>query len=324
MSTPDQRAAPDPPVLYVGQQDTSRLLEVYVKRSLSLNDGSPYARRPGGRQRKWVTQAERSRRNRMHSSDTSLHLSVDKEELEDSAFAAAGNAPAPPSGSQMGDKASRQRWNTLRTRWKSFKGKGRRPSKPSRPPSWVNSSGAEGKAKEPDTAASDLESSTEKPAANQSKSEGRKVKKPSFWKSIIGLFSRGDSDTDERDPSPMRTVDAPQPDELPTPPVNCLPLPRAFPEGEEGSPRRRKSTKRRRSRKRLSLKLDRPSSLVVEGWCAQDTIQSIQSLYSQYSPSSQEMFDIYIIENTDIYYKPFSLQIYHLHQEGFVSISLLL
>ncbi|CAJ1050257.1 uncharacterized protein LOC117813394 isoform X2 [Xyrichtys novacula] len=60
-------------LIFVPHQDTIRLLEVYVKRSLSLNDGTLGTNSFPGRARKekWVP---RSRRHRRHSSDPSIHL----------------------------------------------------------------------------------------------------------------------------------------------------------------------------------------------------------------------------------------------------------
>ncbi|XP_054906260.1 uncharacterized protein LOC129372781 [Poeciliopsis prolifica] len=57
-------------IISVPHKDTVRLLEVYVKRSLSLNDGSLGAKKPGKKE-KWVTLSKRYRRS---SSDPSLHL----------------------------------------------------------------------------------------------------------------------------------------------------------------------------------------------------------------------------------------------------------
>ncbi|KAM9362314.1 uncharacterized protein ABDE67_000347 [Symphorus nematophorus] len=57
-------------LIYVPHKDTIRLLEVYVKRSLSLNDGT-LGRKAGGKKEKWVTMPRKQRR---HSSDPSLHL----------------------------------------------------------------------------------------------------------------------------------------------------------------------------------------------------------------------------------------------------------
>ncbi|XP_022056333.1 uncharacterized protein LOC110955583 [Acanthochromis polyacanthus] len=57
-------------LISVPHKDTIRLLEVYVKRSLSMNDGFLGDKRPSKKE-KWVTMAKRHRR---HSSDPSLHL----------------------------------------------------------------------------------------------------------------------------------------------------------------------------------------------------------------------------------------------------------
>ncbi|XP_015255665.1 PREDICTED: uncharacterized protein LOC107101310 [Cyprinodon variegatus] len=58
-------------IISVPHNDTIRLLEVYVKRSLSLNDGSLRAKH-SGKKEKWVTMSKRHRRS---SSDPLLHLS---------------------------------------------------------------------------------------------------------------------------------------------------------------------------------------------------------------------------------------------------------
>lgn len=57
-------------LISVPHKDTIRLLEVYVKRSLSLNDGAMGDKR-ARKKEKWVTMPKRHRR---HSSDPSLHL----------------------------------------------------------------------------------------------------------------------------------------------------------------------------------------------------------------------------------------------------------
>lgn len=57
-------------LISVPHKDTIRLLEVYVKRSLSLNDGAFRERRAKSKE-KWVTIPRRQRR---HSSDPSVHL----------------------------------------------------------------------------------------------------------------------------------------------------------------------------------------------------------------------------------------------------------
>lgn len=58
-------------LILVPHKDTIRLLEVYVKRSLSLNDGALEGKK-AERKAKWVSMPKRPRR---HSSDPSIHLS---------------------------------------------------------------------------------------------------------------------------------------------------------------------------------------------------------------------------------------------------------
>ncbi|KAJ0023097.1 hypothetical protein NQD34_002996 [Periophthalmus magnuspinnatus] len=66
-----QRLNNNSQLILVPHKDTIRLLEVYVKRSLSLNDGAPQSKR-AERKAKWVTMPQKQRR---HSSDPSIHLS---------------------------------------------------------------------------------------------------------------------------------------------------------------------------------------------------------------------------------------------------------
>lgn len=71
METDNAGSAPSPHLLYLGQKSTKRLLEVYVKRSLSLNDTS--ARRQRVKPRKWVIVDNKGTRIRKASSDSSTH-----------------------------------------------------------------------------------------------------------------------------------------------------------------------------------------------------------------------------------------------------------
>ncbi|XP_040890576.1 uncharacterized protein LOC121179686 [Toxotes jaculatrix] len=67
MQTEKQRPS-NGQLISVPHKDTVRLLEVYVKRSLSLNDGT-LGNKSGERKEKWVI-----KKQRRHSSDPSLHL----------------------------------------------------------------------------------------------------------------------------------------------------------------------------------------------------------------------------------------------------------
>ncbi|XP_028850398.1 uncharacterized protein LOC114798677 isoform X2 [Denticeps clupeoides] len=60
-----------PQLLFLGQKSTERLLEVYVKRSLSLNDTA--GRRPRRRKHKWVILHENGTRLQKASSDSSAY-----------------------------------------------------------------------------------------------------------------------------------------------------------------------------------------------------------------------------------------------------------
>ncbi|XP_028262207.1 uncharacterized protein LOC114436236 [Parambassis ranga] len=81
METQKERQKPaNGQLISVPHKDTIRLLEVYVKRSLSLNDGALEGK-GSRRKEKWVTIPKKQRR---HSSDPSLHL-VEESHDEDTA-----------------------------------------------------------------------------------------------------------------------------------------------------------------------------------------------------------------------------------------------
>lgn len=71
-------------LIYVPHKDTIRLLEVYVQRSLSLND-SEYDEKKPKRKEKWVTNP---RKKRLHSSDSSIHIPELSKNLEIGPFTA--------------------------------------------------------------------------------------------------------------------------------------------------------------------------------------------------------------------------------------------
>lgn len=77
-------------LISVPHKDTIRLLEVYVKRSLSLNDGTLGDKRTR-RKEKWVTMPRKQRR---HSSDPSLHLAEGLNDEEIGTFAPVVEPPA--------------------------------------------------------------------------------------------------------------------------------------------------------------------------------------------------------------------------------------
>lgn len=79
-------------LISVPHKDTVRLLEVYVKRSLSLNDGA-LSDKKSRRKEKWVTVP---RKHRLHSSDPSIHLIEDLDDGEIGPFSAIRSSTKEP------------------------------------------------------------------------------------------------------------------------------------------------------------------------------------------------------------------------------------
>lgn len=334
----EQSAQPRPQVLFVGAKDSKRLLEAYVKRSLSLNDGSHGPPQRQRRTRKWVTSAERDKRQRKHSSDISLHFKLSDSEAdlgEDEAF----SDPETDTLSKVENETTDNRSKHLKKKTLSGKdgfatpctadgtlqngfahiGKdkhdGRKPNILSLPPKpsglkedlskdkafsesitesetsdkckhWKkgsltrkdsssasqSSDGKPGKRLslfDKDKQDSKLSHEAIKPEAKDLKTEvfplpaqpqpesltevkktkeGKKTKKSSIWKSLLGWFSRGNADKQDEQEDDGRTEEALSTPEPPTPPISCLPISPA-----DGI-LRHKSSRRRRPQKRLSLK----------------------------------------------------------------------
>ncbi|KAF7650295.1 hypothetical protein LDENG_00128030 [Lucifuga dentata] len=213
-------------LIFVAHSDTIRLLEVYVKRSLSLNDGA-LGHKTTQKGTKWVTMPKR--RMRRHSSDPSIHLAHLSGDKEIGGFAAV-ETPA---------------------------------DKP-----------------EPNT--DELE---------KTKKKSKKNKKPSLWRSFLGLFSqKGSEDKDGDQDSSSDTPKAPPILESPDATPSCLP--------RASDPlQRRKSTgkksKRRRSKRRLSLlKLNKTGSVKdinPADITGVESVVSVEPTYSYYERVSEEM-----------------------------------
>ncbi|XP_049895125.1 uncharacterized protein LOC126386676 isoform X1 [Epinephelus moara] len=107
-------------LIFVPHKDTIRLLEVYVKRSLSLNDGA-LGDKKGEKKEKWVTLRKKQRR---HSSDPSLHLAEGSDDLEIGTFSAIEpQADQPKSRPEEPEKpAKKPKKNKKPSLWKSFLG----------------------------------------------------------------------------------------------------------------------------------------------------------------------------------------------------------
>lgn len=170
-------------LILVPHKDTIRLLEVYVKRSLSLNDGT-LGDKKSRRKEKWVTVPRKQRR---HSSDPSLHL-ID--------------------GSQDSDVG---------------------------PFSAVDS-----ETKEPETIFEEPEKPTKK---------SKKVKKPSLFKNLFGIFSRKSTeDKSEDEDGPSETPNIYKSEGSSDTLSNCLPT-------SQSSSQRRKSSRKKSRRRKISKRL---------------------------------------------------------------------
>lgn len=174
-------------LISVPHKDTIRLLEVYIKRSLSLNDGN-LGEKKAKRKEKWVTVPKKQRR---HSSDPSLHLAEGLDDAEIGTFSA-----------------------------------------------------VETPSSQPET----IDEESEKPTR-----KSKKNKKPSFWKSLFGVFSRKSEEED----GPPEIPEVSQAEELSDNRSVCPPTTPAASQKRKSF--RKKTIRRRFSKRRLSLtKLNRP------------------------------------------------------------------
>ncbi|XP_060925768.1 uncharacterized protein LOC132999974 isoform X2 [Limanda limanda] len=103
-------------LIYVPHKDTIRLLEVFVKRSLSVNDGS-LSKKGMERKEKWVT-----KKDRRHSSDPSLHLAGESIDIE-SFIAIKPSTDLPETFAKEPKKQKKKSWkNRKPSFWKSMVG----------------------------------------------------------------------------------------------------------------------------------------------------------------------------------------------------------
>ncbi|KAF3690160.1 Bcl-2-like protein 12 [Channa argus] len=204
-------------VILVPHRDTARLLEVYVKRSLSLNDGTLGNKR-AEKKEKWV-----SKKFRRHSSDPSLHLD---DALSDEGIATAFEAKPPK-----------------------------------------------------------VQHETDRTESEKASKKPKKNKKPSFWKSFLGIFSRkANDDKDEERDSPSEMPETFEEDDISDAVTTCLPTNPVTLQKKKSL--RRKSIKRRFSKKHLPLiKANKPviTSADITG------VEAVEPTYSYYEKMSEEL-----------------------------------
>ncbi|XP_022597773.1 uncharacterized protein LOC111219391 [Seriola dumerili] len=202
-------------LISVPHRDTIRLLEVYVKRSLSLNDGA-LGDKKAEKKEKWVT-----KRIRRHSSDPSLHLAEGLNYRETVTLPVV----EPPA------------------------------NQPKKHPE----------------------------ESGKTSKKSKKNKKPSFWKVIVGFFSRkSNEDNDEAQDSPSVTAKDSAAEEVSDAAPACLPTTPVTSQRKKSM--RRKSIKRRFSKRRLSLiKPNKPDITEIEA------VVSVEPTYLYYEKVSEEL-----------------------------------
>ncbi|XP_051568677.1 uncharacterized protein LOC127449352 isoform X2 [Myxocyprinus asiaticus] len=264
-----------PQLLLVGEKDKKRLLEVYVKRSLSLNDGTQGSLRQQQKSHKWITIAEQRERDRKHSSDTSLNLSsqtsISEEDLR--IFKSIPEPEVDKIVETSSEKKSKkwkikgslhrnngsntsQKSNGKPKKWFQLldkdKEEGRRTTEVLPPQEKTNNVG------DVHTKLSDkLESSTEKKKDKESK----RMKNPSLWKNFLSLFSGRNV---EKEQDHHRVKEALPPSGPSTPQKSCLPLPEAFSKGEVGMHRSKVSKKKQSHKRSLKWRRSGDMSIAVE------------------------------------------------------------
>lgn len=240
----EQHRQPSPQLLSVGENDSKRLLEVYVKRSLSLNDGAQCPRRLEQRSHKWVTIAERKKRDRKHSSDTSLNLSLENSIADEDVGQEAFAASEPDKKDETSSEKKFKKWKikgSMRRNESNSKlkkgfqlDKGKEDDEVS--PLSTNTAG------DVHTKRSDkLEPSSEE----RKPKDGKKSKKPTVWKSFLNWFSKGNQEKEQDLPPAEESLLV---SGASSPQISCLPLPETLSKNDSGL-RRSKNMKKKQSRR---------------------------------------------------------------------------
>ncbi|XP_029908193.1 uncharacterized protein LOC115359723 isoform X2 [Myripristis murdjan] len=124
----EKERLPQGQLIFVTRKDTARLLEVYVKRSLSLNDGTVMEKR-AERRKKWVTMPERKKLHkqiRRHSSNPDIYLGQGSTDGEIGTFAVVESPANQPEKIDKPGKKPKKPKKPKKTKkpslWKSFLG----------------------------------------------------------------------------------------------------------------------------------------------------------------------------------------------------------
>ncbi|XP_073708763.1 uncharacterized protein [Garra rufa] len=287
----DQNTQHIPQLLSVGEKDTKRLLEVYVQRSLSLNDGTQSLLRQEQRARKWVAIKERKTRDRKHSSDTSLNL-TSQASISDENISYEPVAEPPQDKKETPSEKKSKMWRvkgSLRRNDGSNVSQ-KSNSKPKKRLLRLDKGKEEGgqstDALPPETsvfADGDMQlnvlENVETSTVEKKEKESKKTKKPTVWKSFLNWFSKGNS---EKEQDHQRTEEQPPLSQSSTPQISCLPLADSLSKGDINL-RRSKSSKKKTFHRR-SLKWRRSGDMTTE-----KSVEVVESTTSYYEKMSEEL-----------------------------------
>ncbi len=261
----DQNTQPTPQLLSVGEKDRKRLLEVYVKRSLSLNDGSQYPLRPEQRSSKWVAIT----RDRKHSSDTSLNL-TSQASISDPDIRYEPVAEPPMDKREMSSEKKSKKW---RIKGSLRRGDGSNASQKSnsKPKKKFLLLGKEKGGQSTDALSSqtstvtagnmhsNVQENLETSTMQRKEKEGKKTKKPTLWKSFLSWFSKGNSESEKDHQRTEEQLPVSHPS---TPQISCLPLADALSKSDINL--RRSKSMKKKSLHRRSLKWRRSGDMSTE------------------------------------------------------------
>nr|XP_009300966.1 uncharacterized protein LOC101883319 isoform X2 [Danio rerio] len=252
MSTDQNNTQPVPQLLSVGEKEKKRLLEVYVKRSLSLNDGSQSTPRKEQRSHKWVPIVEKKTRDRRHSSDTSLNLTSQASiSDEDIRFESIPETPLDKKETQSEKKSKKrgvkeslrqndgsnasQKSNGKSKKWfqRLDKGKEEGGQISEALPTQTNTV----------TAGDNNAKVLENAESSTVEKKEKKAKKPTVWKSFLSWFTKENT---EKEQEHQRTEEDAPHTKPSSPQISCLPLADALSKTDNNI-RRSKPLKKKKS-----------------------------------------------------------------------------
>ncbi|CAL8401089.1 unnamed protein product [Arctogadus glacialis] len=257
MATSGEQKEYNGQLISVNRRDTRRLLEVYVKRSLSLNDGAGNGPpEPPPAADKWVPKPQRPRKVRRHSSDPSLHLSPSP----DAHSHDVGFVPPSPSDRSTTEPLDRLHGDVHEVEEEE-----------------------EGKEKEVKLVAS----------------ASKKTKKPSMWKSFLGLFSKKWTEDEPDGPPPQRArgsmeIFQSRDGEQAEVTATCLPLPTGGSMRKKS--RRKRSTRRSSFKRSKSFKKSTHIDITVS---VGEAIVNVEPTYAYFEKVSEEM-DLIVRQVTQV------------------------